>query len=267
MAHKATLNRDRDRDPVAGTAGVVRYGWCLARCIRLGLPSGVHEYPLTRRSRPLSLGEYLSENWVDVLNDSIMHVDVTAVAMAIAVVIGVGLSMLTYRHSLLSSLATLTTSAFLTIPSIALLGILIAPLGLGTTNVLFALVLYALLPITRNTIVGLAGVDSSIVDAGRGMGMSRTRLLWRVRVPLAWPVMLAGIRVSTQMIIGIAAIGAYVSGPGLGNEIFHGLARFGAVNSLNQVLIGTGAIVILALLFDLAYLVIGRLTISRGIRA
>jgi len=188
-------------------------------------------------------------------------------AMAIAVLIGVGLGMLTYRHPLPASLATTTTSAFLTIPSIALLGILIGPLGLGTANVLFALVLYALLPITRNTIVGLSGVDSSIVDAGRGMGMSRTRLLWRVCFPLAWPVILSGIRVSTQMIIGIAAIGAYVSGPGLGNEIFHGLARFGAVNSLNQVLIGTGAIVIIALLFDLAYIAIDRLTTSRGIRA
>jgi osmoprotectant transport system permease protein len=187
--------------------------------------------------------------------------------MAIAIIIGVGLGMLTYRHRLPSSLATTTTSAFLTIPSIALLGILIGPLGLGTANVLFALVLYALLPITRNTIVGLSGVDGSLVDAGRGMGMSRSRLLWRVRVPLAWPVILSGIRVSTQMIIGIAAIGAYVSGPGLGNEIFHGLARFGAVNSLNQVLIGTGAIVIIALLFDIAYIGIDRLTTSRGIRA
>ena len=221
----------------------------------------------TRRSRTLSLGEYLSENWIDVLNHAIEHVDITAAAMAIAVLIGVSLGMLTYRHPLPSSLATTTTSAFLTIPSIALLGILIGPLGLGTANVLFALVLYALLPITRNTIVGLCGVDRSIVDAGRGMGMSRTRLLWRVCFPLAWPVILSGIRVSTQMIIGIAAIGAYVSGPGLGNEIFHGLARFGAVNSLNQVLIGTGAIVIIALLFDLAYVALDRLTTSRGIRA
>lgn len=220
----------------------------------------------TRRSRPLSLGEYLAENWIDVLNDAIQHVDITAAAMALAVIIGIGLGMLTYGHSFLSSLATTTTSAFLTIPSIALLGILIGPLGLGTTNVLLALVLYALLPITRNTIVGLSGVERSIVDAGRGMGMSRTRLLWRVKVPLAWPVILSGIRVSTQMIIGIAAIGAYVSGPGLGNQIFNGLARFGAVNSLNQVLIGTGAIVVIALLFDLAYIALDRLTTSRGIR-
>ncbi len=219
------------------------------------------------RSNSLSLTEYLSENWIDVVNDAIRHVDITFAAVAIAALIGVTLGVLTYQRPTLASMATTTTSAFLTIPSIALLGILIEPVGLGVPNVLPCLVLYALLPITRNTIVGLRGVDQSVVEAGRGMGMSRLRLLLRVRLPLAWPLVLTGIRVSTQMTIGIAAIGAYVQGPGLGNEIFGGLARFGAVNSLNQVLIGTIAIVILALVFDLAYAAIGRLTTSGGIRA
>jgi osmoprotectant transport system ATP-binding protein len=215
----------------------------------------------------LSLTEYLTENWIDVVNDVIGHVDITLATMAIAVVVGVLLGVLTYRRPSLAAIATTTTAAFLTIPSNALLGIFIGPVGLGTTNVLVALVLYALLPITRNTVVGLSGVDQAVVDAGRGIGMSRFRLLWRVRLPLAWPVILTGIRVSTQLIIGIAAIGAYVQGPGLGRQIFGGLARFGAVNSLNQVLIGTVAIVILALLFDLAYVLVGRITTPRGIRA
>ncbi|MFJ7213169.1 ABC transporter permease subunit [Amycolatopsis sp. NPDC098790] len=173
------------------------------------------------------------------------------------------LGLLTYRRRWLGELATTTTAAFLTIPSIALLGILIGPFGLGLTNVLFALVLYALLPITRNTIVGLRGVDPAVVDAARGMGLGRARVLWRVRVPLAWPVILSGIRVSTQITIGIAAIGAYVKGPGLGNEIFDGLGRFGSVNSLNQVLTGTLGIMLLALLFDLAFVVVGKLTTWR----
>ncbi|MFE0021063.1 ABC transporter permease subunit [Amycolatopsis sp. NPDC059021] len=189
--------------------------------------------------------------------------DVTLAAMAFAVLIGVTIGVLTYRRPLFAALATTTTAAFLTIPSIALLGILIGPFGLGITNVLFALVLYALLPITRNTIVGLRGVDPAIVDAGEGMGLGRARLLWRVRMPLAWPVILSGIRVSTQITIGIAAIGAYVKGPGLGNEIFDGLGRFGSVNSLNQVLTGTLGIVVLALLFDLAFVLLGKLTTRR----
>ncbi|MFC4083768.1 ABC transporter permease subunit [Amycolatopsis samaneae] len=183
--------------------------------------------------------------------------------MAFAVLIGVTIGVLTYRRPLFAAMATTTTAAFLTIPSIALLGILIGPFGLGITNVLFALVLYALLPITRNTIVGLRGVDAAIVDAGEGMGLGRARLLWRVRMPLAWPVILSGIRVSTQITIGIAAIGAYVKGPGLGNQIFDGLGRFGSVNSLNQVLTGTLGIVVLALLFDLAFAALGKLTTRR----
>lgn len=187
--------------------------------------------------------------------------------MAIAVVIGVGLGMLTYTRGALAALAVTVTAAFLTIPSIALLGILIGPFGLGTTNVLIALVVYALLPITRNTIVGLRGVNPALIEAGRGMGLGRARLMRRVRLPLAWPVILSGIRVSTQMTIGIAAIGAYVKGPGLGNQIFDGLGRFGGANSLNQVWVGTLGIVVLALLFDLAFVAVGRITTSRGIRA
>jgi ABC-type proline/glycine betaine transport system permease subunit len=214
----------------------------------------------------VSLPDYIRENWVDILNDAIRHLDLTLLAVAIAVVLGVTLGLTTYDRPLMGALATAVTASFLTIPSIALLGIFIGPFGLGTTNVLIALVLYALLPITRNTIVGLQGVDRSIVEAGRGMGMSRRRLLWQVRLPLAWPVVLSGIRVSTQLTVGIAAIGAYVRGPGLGNEIFDGLGRFGAVNSTNQVLTGTLGIVVLALLFDLAYVLVGRLTTSRGIR-
>jgi osmoprotectant transport system ATP-binding protein len=219
------------------------------------------------RSAALSLFEYLRENWIDVVNDAILHVDLTLAAVALAVLVGMTIGLLTYRRRWLGSLATTTTAAFLTIPSIALLGILIGPFGLGLTNVLFALVLYALLPITRNTIVGLRGVDPAVVDAARGMGLGRARVLWRVRLPLAWPVILSGIRVSTQITIGIAAIGAYVKGPGLGNEIFDGLGRFGAVNSLNQVLTGTLGIVVLALLFDLAFVVVGKLTTRRRPRS
>jgi ABC-type proline/glycine betaine transport system permease subunit len=215
---------------------------------------------------PLSVGEYFRQNWIDIVNDGIRHLDLTIGAMAIAVVLGVGLGVITYSRPTFASLATTTTAAFLTIPSLALLGILIGPFGLGTTPVVVALVLYALLPITRNTIVGLQGVDRSVVGAAEGMGLGRLRLLLRVRLPLAWPVMLSGIRVSTQLTVGIATIGAYVKGPGLGNQIFAGLGRFGSANSLNQVLIGTIGVMIVALLLDLGYVAIGRLTISRGIR-
>lgn len=204
--------------------------------------------------------------WVDILNDMILHVDMTLAAVALALVVGVGLGMLTYRHSTLAGLATTMTGAFLTVPSIALLGILMGPFGLGVRPVLVALVVYALLPITRNTIVGLQNVDPAVVEAGRGMGVSRMRMLWTVRLPLAWPVIFSGVRVSTQIIIGIAAIGAFVKGPGLGNQIVDGLNRWGSAIAVPKMLAGTIGIVVLALLFDLFYIAVGRFTISRGLR-
>jgi osmoprotectant transport system permease protein len=154
----------------------------------------------------------------------------------------------------------------LTVPSLALIGLLIPVLGLGVPPTVTALVLYGLLPIVRNSVVGLRVVDPALVEAARGIGMSRLARLLRVELPLAWPPILTGIRVSTQMLMGIAAIAAYASGPGLGNEIFRGIASLGSANALDEVLAGTLGIVVLALLFDAAYALIGRLTIPRGIR-
>lgn len=210
--------------------------------------------------------EYLSENWIDVLNHAILHVDVTLIAVGLAIVLGVGIGILTYRSELAGSLATSVTGAFLTVPSVALFGVLIAPLGLGVPPQLVAMTLYALLPITRNTIVGLRGVDDAVIESGRGMGLGRARMLWQIRLPLAWPVIFSGVRISTQLVIGIGALGAFVKGWGLGNEIVSGLGRWGGVNATNQVLAGTLGIVVLALLFDLAYILVGRLTTSKGLR-
>lgn len=215
----------------------------------------------------MSLSEYVREYWITILNDAILHVDLTLAAIVISVLIGVTLGVLTYQRSSLAGLATTMTGTFLTIPSIALFGVLIGPLGLGVAPVLVALVVYALLPITRNTIVGLQGVDAAVVEAAQGMGLSRARMLWSIRLPLAWPVIFSGIRVSTQIIIGIAAIGAFVRGPGLGNQIVDAYNRWGSAIAVPKMLAGTIGIVVLALLFDLVFVAVGRLTTSRGLRA
>jgi osmoprotectant transport system permease protein len=114
--------------------------------------------------------------------------------------------------------------------------------------------------------VGLREVDPAIVESAQGMGLGRSQRLLRVELPLAWPVILTGIRVSTLVLIGIAAIGAYINGPGLGNEIFSGLAHIGGASALSEVLAGTLGVVILAILFDLFYVFVARLTVPRGIR-
>ncbi|MFI5986436.1 ABC transporter permease [Streptomyces sp. NPDC051555] len=214
----------------------------------------------------MSFWSYLSHRHQQLLTDAFQHASAVFQCMVIATVLGIAIGVLTYRSGWAGNLAILSTSTVLTVPSLALLGLLIPLVGLGVAPTVIALTLYGLLPIVRNSIVGLRGVDPALVDAATGIGMSRTARLLRVELPLAWPPILTGIRVSTQMLMGIAAIAAYASGPGLGNEIFRGIASLGSANAINQVLAGTVGIVILALLFDAAYVLLGRLTIPRGIR-
>jgi osmoprotectant transport system permease protein len=215
----------------------------------------------------VSFWQYLSHRHQQLLTDAYQHASAVFQCMVVATAIGVLIGVATYRREWAASLAVTTTSTILTVPSLALIGLLIPILGLGVPPTVTALVLYGLLPIVRNSIVGLRGVDPALVDAARGIGMSRAAQLVRVELPLAWPAILTGIRVSTQMLMGIAAVAAYASGPGLGNEIFRGIASLGSANALNEVLAGTLGIIVLALLFDAAYVLIGRLTIPRGIRA
>ncbi|MGW0734171.1 ABC transporter permease [Streptomyces sp. NPDC002851] len=214
----------------------------------------------------MNFWEYLGSRHQQLLTDASQHAGAVFQCMVVATLIGVLVGVFTYRNEWAGSLATTTASTLLTIPSLAMIGLLIPIVGLGVAPTVIALILYGLLPIVRNAIVGLRGVDPALVDAAKGIGMSRLARLFRVELPLAWPPILTGIRVSTQMLMGIAAIAAYASGPGLGNEIFRGIGSLGSENALNQVLSGTLGIIVLALLFDAAYVVIGRLTIPRGIR-
>lgn len=213
------------------------------------------------------LQRYISQRQDTLLTDFVQHALVVALALAIATVLGVGIGLLTWRRPFARSVAIAGAGTMLTIPSFALLGLLIPLLGLGWTPTVVALVLYSLLPIVRNTIVGLKEVDPALVEAGRGVGMSSARVLRTIQLPLAWPVILTGIRVSAQLVIGIAAIAAYVAGPGLGNPIFDGLARLGAKNAIDAAIVGTVGVVVLALLFDLFFVVVRRVTTSRGLRA
>ncbi|MCT2586569.1 ABC transporter permease [Actinophytocola gossypii] len=214
----------------------------------------------------MTLWEFVGDRWSRLAIEAYQHASVVIQCTLIAAVIGILIGVAVYRSPLGSIVATALASTVLTIPSFALLGLLIPVLGLGVAPTVTVLVLYALLPIVRNTIVGLGGVDAAVTDAARGIGMNRVAVLTRVELRLAWPAILAGMRVSTQMLMGIAAIAAYAKGPGLGTEIFSGLNRAGAANATNQALAGTIGVIVLALVVDGLYLIIARLTTSRGIR-
>jgi osmoprotectant transport system permease protein len=210
--------------------------------------------------------DYFSHRRSQISYDALQHVSLVVQCVLLATVISMVLAILVYRSSWATQIAEGVGAVGLTIPSFALLGLLIAPLGLGVATSVVAVTFYALLPILRNATVGLAGVDRALVESARGIGMSRFRVLWQIEIPLAWPVILNGIRVSTQLVMGIAAVAAYVLGPGLGGYIFEGLSRLGGSGALAATGVGVIGVIILAFILDVLLLLLGRVTISRGIR-
>jgi osmoprotectant transport system permease protein len=202
----------------------------------------------------------------EIIELSTEHILVVLISVLMATIFGVSLGLFAWNKPLLRSASIATAGVILTIPSMALLALMIPTFGLGWVPTLIALALYSLLPIVRNTVVGLREVPEAVMESARGMGMSPLRVLLSVQMPIAWPVILTGLRVATQLAIGIASIAAYVAGPGLGVYIFKGLSMLGAKNALNFALTGTVMIIIIALLFDALFILIKRLTTSRGIR-
>ncbi|HTN55001.1 MAG TPA: ABC transporter permease [Microbacterium sp.] len=208
----------------------------------------------------------MTRRWDDVLDLALEHLAVVALSVLLATVIGVLVGIAVWNRPVPRSLTIAAAGVALTIPSLALLALITPVFGLGWTPTVVALVFYSLLPIVRNTAVGLREVSPAIMESARGMGMSSTKILLSVQLPIAWPIILTGVRVAAQLTIGIAAIAAYVAGPGLGQFIFKGLSSLGSKNALNFALSGTVGVIVLALLIDGAFVLITRLTTSRGLR-
>jgi osmoprotectant transport system permease protein len=213
----------------------------------------------------MSFHEYVTRNADRIGFLTAQHVEVVLLSVAIATIIGVGLGIGTERVPRLQRVLLTVTGTLLTSPSFALFGLLIPVLGLGLAPTVAALTVYAVFPILRNTVTGLQTVDPAVVDAARGMGLGSGQLLRLVRLPLAWPVILNGIRVATIMVVAIAAIGAAVRGPGLGELIFRGLSRLGGANALNEALSGVVGVALVAFVLDLLFVGVRRLTTPRGL--
>jgi osmoprotectant transport system permease protein len=214
----------------------------------------------------LPFWDWVQEYQDDLIFETQRHAILTLYVVLTAAVLGTLIAVATYRSSGWSMFGISVAAVGFTIPSLALFGILVPILGFGLNTIYPALVMYSVLPMIRNGVVGLRSVDPVLLDAARGMGMSRRHILMRIELPLAWPVILAGIRVSTQLAVGLVAIAAFLSGPGLGKFIFHALTAIGSVNTFNEAVAATALVAILAIVFDLALLVVRRLTTPRGIR-
>ncbi|QIK63303.1 ABC transporter permease [Leucobacter viscericola] len=213
----------------------------------------------------MSFIDYIATNWNRIAHLFMQHVEVVLIAVSIAAVLSLLLAVGTERFPALRRVVLSITSTLLTIPSFALFGLMIPLFGLGVAPTILALTIYAMYPILRNAVTGLEGVSPGLIDAAQGMGMGSVRRLARVKLPLAWPVILNGIRVATIMVVATAAIGAAVRGPGLGELIFTGLSRIGGANALNEALAGVVGIVLVAGVLDVLFILIGRITTSRGL--
>jgi osmoprotectant transport system permease protein len=205
--------------------------------------------------------EYASRR--QLFTDALLrHIALVAGSVAPAIVIGLPLGVAAARKPHLQGPLFAILNMLQTIPSIALFGLLIVPLaalataapslaalgvgGIGVAPAIVALVLYALLPIVRNTAAGLAGVDAAVVEAGRGMGLTSRQIFWRVELPLALPVLLAGLRIVTVQAIGLAVVAALIGAGGLGTFVFEGLGQY----AVDLVLLGALPAIFLALAAD-----------------
>jgi osmoprotectant transport system permease protein len=192
---------------------------------------------------------YILDNWDTLGPQVLVHLETVGLCALIAGVLGVLLGIAAARSDRLATVILAITSTILTVPSFALFGLLSIWFGFGNPPVFIGLVLYALLPIVRNTSVGIDAVDPAVTEAARGMGMSQSQVLTRIQLPLAIPVILGGLRQATVMIVAIATVGAAVGANNLGRTIFSALSR--DTTTIEQVLAGVIPVALIGILADI----------------
>ena len=189
---------------------------------------------------------FLQTNGVELLSKMGEHFFISFVALLLGTLVAVPLGIALTRSEKLSQYVISFVSILQTVPSLALLALMIPLFGVGKLPAIVALFIYSLLPILRNTYIGILGVRSDIVDAAKGMGMTSQQQLWKVKVPLAAPVIMSGIRLAGVDVIAWATLASYIGAGGLGDYIFNGLN----VYDQEMIIWGTIPVTILALLTD-----------------
>ena len=188
----------------------------------------------------------LAERRADIVQATLEHIQISFIALVIAIVISIPLGLALTRFPRFAAPVIGIASLFQTIPSLALLGFMIPLLGIGLVPAIVALTVYALLPILRNTYTGIVNVPKPMKEAGIGMGMTSLQVMFKIELPMALSIIMAGIRTATVMLIGVATLASLVGAGGLGDLIFRGIST---VNT-ELILAGTIPAALLALLFD-----------------
>lgn len=193
-----------------------------------------------------SLWHFAAQQSDKLWSQTLTHLGLTMIALILAMLVAIPAGIVIARKTKAAGITLGIAGVLQTIPSIALLGIMIPILGIGPLPAIVALFLYAILPILRNTYTGIRNVDPAVIDAAKGMGMSNRQILMKVELPLAFPVLMAGIRTATVINVGVATLAAYIAAGGLGEFIFGGIA----LNNTNMILAGAIPAALLAILLD-----------------
>lgn len=205
---------------------------------------------------------YLIDNGGILVNKTFEHLYISVVALLLAMIVAIPLGILLSKREKLSKISLTVAGILQTIPTLAILALMIPLFGVGKTTAIIALFIYVLLPILNNTIVGIQNIDSNVKEAGRSMGMTNFQLMKDVELPLALPMILSGIRLSSVYVISWAALASYVGAGGLGDLIFNGLALYEPM----MIIVGTILVTVLALIVDLILAQIEKWIVPKGLK-
>ncbi|MCR8643309.1 ABC transporter permease [Paenibacillus sp. N1-5-1-14] len=208
------------------------------------------------------LTKQFANRWEELLQATGMHIELVVLSMLLAIVVGVPLGIWVSRAPKLQPWIIGGAGILQTIPSLALLGFMIPIFGIGMNTAIAALFLYSILPIVRNTYTGIRDVDAATIEAARGMGLTSLQILFKVQLPLALSVIMAGIRTSTVINVGTATLAAFIGAGGLGDFIFLGLSR----NLDALILMGAVPAAMLALILDYFLGITEKLATPKGLK-
>lgn len=209
---------------------------------------------------------YIADNIDLIARLTMQHISIVAVAVGLAIATGVPIGIAITQNQKVADAVLYVASIIITIPSIALFGLMIPVLslighGIGYLPAVIAILLYSQLPIVRNTYTAITNVDPALREAARGMGMTPSQRLWRVEIPLSIPVIMAGVRTAVVMNIGVAAIAAYIGAGGLGTLISRGISQ----TDPRQLIAGAAAVSVLAIIADYSLLWLQKKLTPKGV--
>lgn len=207
---------------------------------------------------------FIINNSSRILEYTLNHFSLVLTVLAFSLVLWISVGIIISKYDRYANSVIGLANILFVIPSISLFGLFVTipQLGLGRTSAALALILYAMMPLVRNVYRGVKSVDSSVIEAGRGMGMSGTQILFQIQIPMAWPVVFAGIRVAVVMITGMATVATFIGERNLGRLIHHGITRGNA----DMIIAGALVVSVIALILDYLMGLLEKKITSPGLR-